>query len=350
MLQLLERIESITSCRDREVLGLTIVAALHDLFQPESLTLYRSVWQDNHRFLEKLSEHDGEKAVCCGSEKPASLLVVEDEPVVLEAWQKSTVVSRKTPTGDVFVFPLLVGNNSMPYGFFVLRFKEAPPPDIPESAQRFIQFYCNYLGLLDYSELDSLTGLLNRKTFDEIFDKLLSKLPLKKIEDSVDRREEVADASTWLAVIDIDHFKRVNDTFGHLFGDEVLLRLGNLMRATFRKNDYLFRFGGEEFIVVLRPNSLLSAEQAMERFRRAVETHEFPQVGKVTISAGYCRVNTNQAPTELVGQADQALYFAKENGRNRVCCYESLVEQGLIAAPETGASAETDADIDALFG
>lgn len=351
MLQLLQRIENISSCRDREVLGLAIIAALHDLFHPNSLTFYRSVRQDNQRFLEKLAEHDGVRATYYGNEKHLSLLSLEEEPVVLEAWQQPGVVRRQTPSGDVFVFPLLVGDSSMPYGFFVLRFEQPPPPDIPESAQRFLQFYANYLGLLDYSELDSLTGLLNRKTFDEIFDKLLAKLPPDQVSENSDRREEAKDTSNWLAVIDIDHFKRVNDTFGHLFGDEVLLRLGNLMRATFRKHDYLFRFGGEEFIVVLRTNSPQSAEQAMERFRHAVETHEFPQVGRVTISAGYCRVNSSQAPTEVVGQADQALYYAKENGRNRVCCYQTLVEQRLIAAPEaSSASVATDADIDELFG
>ncbi|MBP6712005.1 MAG: GGDEF domain-containing protein [Propionivibrio sp.] len=207
--------------------------------------------------------------------------------------------------------------------------------------------------LLDYSELDTLTRLLNRKTFDETFDRLLTSHSGAATEGGFDdRRGNLEDGSpAWLCVVDIDHFKRVNDSFGHLFGDEVLLRMGELMRKTFRGGDRLFRFGGEEFVVILNAANEKLAALSFNRFRTSVENHEFPQVGKVTCSIGFTAVSDMDVPTDVVGRADEALYFAKEHGRNQVCCYEQLVAEGAIEKPVPAeAPVADDFDIDALFG
>ena len=89
--------------------------------------------------------------------------------------------------------------------------------------------------------------------------------------------------SYWLAVIDIDHFKRVNDLSGHLIGDEVLLLLARQMRVNFRFHDQLYRFGGEEFVVLMRCTNHADALAALERFRHQIEIHAFPQVGPITV-------------------------------------------------------------------
>ncbi|QXL83833.1 GGDEF domain-containing protein [Comamonas sp. NLF-1-9] len=175
--------------------------------------------------------------------------------------------------------------------------------------------YQNYQSLLDYSERDALTGLLNRKTFDEQFARY-SELPGGDKE-----------SGQWLAVIDIDHFKLVNDRFGHLYGDEVLILLANRLRAQFRSQDRIFRFGGEEFVVLLRSISLEHARAALERLRAAIEAHEFPQIGHITISIGFAAA-TLDTPVEIIGRADQALYHAKEHGRNQVRFYDDLVASG----------------------
>ena len=94
-----------------------------------------------------------------------------------------------------------------------------------------------------------------------------------------DRRHD-ANPAYWLGVIDVDHFKRVNDNFGHLIGDEVLLLLSRLMRTCFRFHDRLYRFGGEEFVAVIRCESEDDALQAFERLRQACEQYNFPQVGQ----------------------------------------------------------------------
>jgi diguanylate cyclase (GGDEF)-like protein len=107
----------------------------------------------------------------------------------------------------------------------------------------------NLQGLLDYGEKDALTELLNRKTFDDAFLNATGEQPHTG---QPDQRTRQAGASSWLAVIDIDHFKRVNDNFGHLIGDEVLLLMARQMRLNFRFHDQLYRFGGEEFVVLMR--------------------------------------------------------------------------------------------------
>ena len=236
---------------------------------------------------------------------------------------------------------------------FILAYEldQADAVEHAEMIDCLARIYASQVKLLDYSELDTLTGLLNRKTFDETFERLLTASCATPPDGLVnDLRESQGDrAPAWLCVIDIDHFKRVNDSFGHLFGDEVLLRMGEHMRKTFRRCDRLFRFGGEEFVVVLNaPNESLAAS-SFDRFRTSVERHEFPQIGQVTCSIGFTVVSSMDAPTDVVGRADEALYYAKEHGRNQVCCYERLVADGVIARPAT-AEVQLSEDIDALFG
>ena len=196
--------------------------------------------------------------------------------------------------------------------------------------------YQNYQSLLDYSERDALTGLFNRKTFDEQFARTaspgLSSNRSKSAESMI--AEEVITESepvqNWLAVVDIDHFKQVNDRFGHLYGDEVLILIANILRTSFRSHDRIFRFGGEEFVVLLRNTTLSKAHKVFNRFRETVQEHHFPQVGSVTVSLGF--VGTSRgSPVEILGQADQALYYAKEHGRNQVRFYEDLVAAGELA-------------------
>jgi diguanylate cyclase (GGDEF)-like protein len=185
----------------------------------------------------------------------------------------------------------------------------------------------NHLAVLEYGQRDTLTGLLNRKTFDQSFDKILER-------NRCQSRDRTGAAPCWFAVVDIDRFKSVNDRFGHLFGDDVLLLVARLMRKTFRASDQLFRFGGEEFVVVLEATQQENAEAALERFRRRVGEHEFPQVGRVTVSTGYTRIGQSEPSVTCFDRADAALYYAKEHGRNQVQCYEHLIEAGLLEKRE----------------
>ncbi|WP_317203094.1 GGDEF domain-containing protein [Janthinobacterium sp.] len=206
-----------------------------------------------------------------------------------------------------------------------------------------ISVYRNFQNLLDYSERDSLTGLLNRKTFDDQLAKTLhahAEPEELKLPEEQERRQHADTEQQWLAVVDVDHFKLVNDKFGHLYGDEVLILIANLMTSSFRAQDRVFRFGGEEFVVLLRSITLANAHKIIDRFRVNVANHEFPQVGRVTVSVGFVALNAYEAPVIILGRADQALYYAKSHGRNLACHYDELVAQGLLHAVESNDTAE----------
>jgi diguanylate cyclase (GGDEF)-like protein len=195
-----------------------------------------------------------------------------------------------------------------------------------------IQVFNNFLIILDDNEHDTLTGLLNRKTFDNQLSELIA---LAESDDApkastIDRRADENKTFNWIGVLDIDHFKNINDTYGHMYGDEILLLFSNLMKRTFRGNDLLFRYGGEEFVVVLSPTSESNAMVAFDRFRQTLESYDFPQVGCVTASLGVVRISNQEHPTTLLEQADKALYYAKDHGRNQVCNYHALISSGKL--------------------
>lgn len=183
--------------------------------------------------------------------------------------------------------------------------------------------YRNQVRLLRRNEKDPLTGLYNRQAFDA---------RLKTTVQAADRRRdgEPVCCSGCFALIDVDYFKSVNDKFGHLFGDEILMLITRLMTQSFRIEDLLFRYGGEEFGVLLTGARLADAQQALERFRVAVEGHAFPQVGRKTVSIGVVAIQAGDTVENVVARADKALYHAKNHGRNRVACYESLVAAGAL--------------------
>lgn len=202
--------------------------------------------------------------------------------------------------------------------------------------------YRNFQNLLDYSERDSLTGLLNRKTFDDQLARMLQSGHERdpRLPGMPERRQQHGQERQWLAVVDVDHFKAVNDKFGHLYGDEVLILIANLLQSSFRTQDRVFRFGGEEFVVLLRSTTLDNAWKIIERFRTNVEAHDFPQVGRVTVSVGFVSISAYESPVVTLGHADQALYYAKSNGRNRACHYDDLVANGLLHAVASNDTAE----------
>jgi two-component system, cell cycle response regulator len=186
------------------------------------------------------------------------------------------------------------------------------------------RIYENHISLLNYSETDTLTGLLNRKTLERQFQKIMNQqkdtslTPQQNTRPASERRNQQENDPYFLAVMDIDHFKRVNDQFGHIYGDEVLLLVAQLMQASFRSCDDLFRFGGEEFVVLMGPQTESNALLAVERFRQRVEQTQFPQVGQVTISIGITRLLNFEILSTVLGRADEALYQSKSNGRNQV--------------------------------
>lgn len=159
--------------------------------------------------------------------------------------------------------------------------------------------------LTNQARTDALTGLTNRRAFD-------ASLALA-----------IADAQSGGPVVsvilaDIDHFKAVNDTYGHQAGDEVLQELARRLNAVTRSDDVVARVGGEEFAWVIRGLRAPQAAKAAERLRRAVRAQTFGALGRVTVSIGVAEVRAEEGAQELLARADRALYDAKEGGRDRV--------------------------------
>ena len=186
-----------------------------------------------------------------------------------------------------------------------------------------ITIFSNQMSLLQNSSQDALTGLFNRYMLDNAMEHILSTGQARREDDDQDNR--------WcLAMLDIDHFKAVNDTYGHLIGDEVLLKLAQLMKKCFRHEDMLFRFGGEEFSILLKGVGLEQSIKILERFRTTISDYRFPQVGQVTVSLGLTFMTPGKFPSALLGNADKALYYSKEHGRNQLHCFERLHELNLL--------------------
>lgn len=192
-----------------------------------------------------------------------------------------------------------------------------------------IKIYSNHAFLLNRNEHDSLTGLYNRYALD-------AKLKhIYKSANSDKRRSKENQEDMCLALIDIDLFKDINDKYGHINGDDVLLNFAQEMRRCFRDFDLLFRYGGEEFVVIFRDVNLPTAEFILQRFRKRIERYKFPLAGKVTISIGYTQLNTKKEASEIICQADRALYYVKNHGRNSACCFETLKKSGKLPRIET---------------
>jgi len=260
----------------------------------------------------------------------------------------SSAIEAKTPwyrvRGEhVHRIAIPVSNDGRVTWVLELHLIESPSTRVLQGLVTVVRIFEHLMVQWEHANLDTLTRLLNRKTFDDQFDRLIALAESNRQWVSERRRPEVKHPC-WLGIVDIDHFKKINDNWGHLFGDEVLILMAQCMRNAFRTNDTLFRFGGEEFVIMLRHVPEDAVMEIFERFRHSVETHDFPQIGQVTCSVGFSRVDDQLTPAELLGRADEALYYAKDHGRNRVCNHDALVMQGLIkpAPPHT---AQDDADI-----
>jgi len=158
--------------------------------------------------------------------------------------------------------------------------------------------------------IDALTGAYNRRAFRTILDK------------AVEQRDKY-DESFVLAIVDIDHFKRVNDTYGHQKGDEVLQAIGKHLQEQIRQSDALIRYGGEEFVICFSAINLEQAQSIMEKIRYSIERLELLKERNVTISGGLSALRSDDIVSSLMRRADKALYAAKASGRNTIFVEES---------------------------
>ena len=188
--------------------------------------------------------------------------------------------------------------------------------DVPEESKLEVIKQINYVYTRTkyLSITDELTGLSNRRYFDNCFDKEFL------------RAQRYKNKLT-IVIFDIDNFKDINDTYGHQCGDYVLKQIASAALHTFRKTDTIYRFGGEEFVVILTETDDKHAIIPLERFRKTVETlgitYQNAEVD-VTVSIGACEYNNEiKTSQDYLQFADAALYEAKNSGKNQTIFYKS---------------------------
>ncbi|MDP8984445.1 MAG: sensor domain-containing diguanylate cyclase [Pseudomonadota bacterium] len=330
---LLDSVADSTSHRDRDRFHRSIAALIGQYLETDSVCLYRLVDDGGvARLMRETDNLEGDPQPQTGiTLDPTKHLALSEVPEWETSVREHRLVQYSQAAGKACA-ALPIESEREVVGLLVVECaKQLQTRDL-EFVGAMLRFIKNHLALLDYGERDTLTGLLNRKTFETTFEKVRHRL----------RRapgNSPAEPS-WLGLIDIDKFKAINDTYGHLFGDEVLLLVAQIMRRSFRGADQIFRFGGEEFVIVLDHASNAGAEIAFDRLRATIEEFTFPQVGRVTISLGYSEIFPKDDPTTCVERADAALYYAKHHGRNNIRNYEALVRAGELVAKSEGEEAE----------
>lgn len=187
-----------------------------------------------------------------------------------------------------------------------------PLLDPDDNILKFIYIGHNVSELVDFtrwlkqlSNTDSLTQIYNRMAFNDL------------LETEIVRAKRY-NTGLALIILDIDHFKNINDTYGHLAGDEVLKTMAALITKSIRTIDIFARWGGEEFVILTPETGIRAAADLAERLRTKIEEHNFGEAGKITSSFGVVSLKGNDLSDSFIKRADDTLYVAKKNGRNRV--------------------------------
>ncbi|MES2075853.1 MAG: diguanylate cyclase [Pseudomonadota bacterium] len=180
--------------------------------------------------------------------------------------------------------------------------------EVQDAEQRIHALEAKLQHMSELVREDQLTGSLNRRGLDDVFERETAR---------ADRRG----TPLCIAMLDLDDFKRLNDTYGHIAGDAALKHLVKIVKDTLRSMDVIARFGGEEFLILLPETSVEAASQTMTRLQRELTKHFFLHDNEkvlITFSAGVALRRPNEDQGELVKRADKAMYTAKQTGKNRV--------------------------------
>lgn len=324
--RLLDQLVSLTGIRDLELLEVSLLNTLNGFIQAKGLSLYKVSSRGELR-----------SQLVYGAQR--CNLVREQfsvRPELVQVFQENQTIDKDClllPVADGVLSVMTVMDSRSTTTYLVIHSAKRLQDADSRMVDGMLQIYRNFCRLLQESQTDSLTGLANRKTFDECFSRVNELQPYGDDEPAVDvdQRKPQARTTFWIAMIDIDHFKSVNDRFGHLYGDEVLILLAHLLKNALRTDDLVFRFGGEEFVLMIRCESRNEAASLLERLRKSVESQNIPQVGHVTISIGATEMVSNTFAGTLLDYADKALYHSKQSGRNRLTFFEDMVDGGLAA-------------------
>ncbi|RMG32405.1 MAG: GGDEF domain-containing protein [Gammaproteobacteria bacterium] len=328
-IQVIDSIAEVTRYLDKELIEQSLLSTLSEFEPEQELRLYK-VYNHEPELEIGLSALYSNGVISCGHANSRH----EIEPglsslmaMVVESGELSSVQDPESGC-VVSLYPVFDQDGDL----YSLLTQIGPPVALED--QRMIdgllRIYANYLSLLDLSQKDKLTSLLNRDRLQTTILQILGDQRLTQGARHHPKRRAYDQQKHWLALIDIDHFKRINDAHGHLMGDEILIIFARLMHEVFRNDDLLFRFGGEEFVAIIRADDKEKAGLALERFRSRVDEYDFPLAGHLTASIGVTEIDGQDSPEAVIEAADKAMYYVKQHGRNRVAFYGDLVECGEV--------------------
>lgn len=327
--RLIDQLVNMTSIRDVDLLEVSLLKTLQGVRHTESLSLFKVA--GSGKVLTEISYKDERCAIKQGD---VQLSVELTEAFSLLGSQSKEEVHVQVGGLTSMV---LCARISRRYNTYLVMEGATLSGMELQVISTLLQFYSNFCDLLQDAQTDPLTGLANRKTFDEVFGRFQAGgYAARDEEHAIERRHHKSDKH-WVAMVDIDHFKQINDRFGHLFGDEVLILLAQQFKRSLRVQDEVFRFGGEEFVLIVSCDSEDLVKTTMDRLRENVMKMAVPQVEHITVSIGVTQITADSFAGTLLDYADKALYHSKSSGRNRVTLFEDLVQQGLAqyeAQPE----------------
>ena len=269
-----------------------------------------SIPEDSHHLLQKVlpGSGNGSCATAFAHGRPAYV----NDTSTDERWENARDLANNFKIRSCWSMPVY-NRDGRVIGTFALSSVEQRQPSTFHD--RLLKMCSSAVSiLLERKELrrlsvtDKLTGLWNRVKLDQGL--------------HAQRASYSVYGETYsVMLIDIDHFKSINDSYGHNVGDTVLVEIAKVLRDNIRPRDLVGRWGGEEFMVLLPNSGDGKALEIGEEIRMAVKNYNFGQAGELTISIGICEVQENLRTLEVVDRADRALYKAKASGRDRVCMF-----------------------------
>lgn len=338
--QFVDSLAEITRHHDRELMETSLLKTLSEYEGSQELWLYKVISQEPDIALGLLAHLSNDHVITANQPRKHNIppQILNHVAEVIET-KNVKIIQAKNSSNRKIIYPVFNKSNEV----FAILIQSTTEINIDK--QRLIigllRIYSNYLELIEHAKRDKLTGLLNRETLNVEITRILikngevSKLPLRKKEPYNDeKRENKGQFSHWLGIVDIDHFKAINDNYGHLYGDDVLILVARLIEESIRDYDLAFRFGGEEFVILLEAYDIEDALRAFTRMNELIANHSFAKIEKLTATIGVTQIADQMGTSDVIGNADRALYYGKENGRDRVCIYENLVEQNLINSTE----------------
>jgi GGDEF domain-containing protein len=335
MRRIRHHVDQITQNRDRVLLNISMARTLAETTGCELIKLYTLRPVQDIVVVTLAVRNDGlECEFWSEDDAEQREFLLEDCPLLAASLERGRPVSRRDRlTGHyACAYPVMAGD--APIGFIEFIGATALRRSHHVQIRSYLMLYRNFLDLLDVAETDTLTGLLSRKSFDDNLHHILASTTPNDdavqvgAESSLPRRRHPAlGEDDWLAVLRLDR-----EPEARAASDETLVTLAKLMRQSFRHYDKLFRFGAEEFVVLLRGVSEDKVHGVLERFRFRVEVHPLSLSIATTISIGYTRTVRGAPAAATLARAHAALDYASRHGGNQVHGHDQLAAIGLIDA------------------